>query len=225
MEDDSNVTDNFCTNCKVNLAEGQAHTEACKFLQKAELEKKKIQEKADKVIEKAKLELENKLANQKEQITKEAREQLLAEIKEEQKKKKELLQQKDDETKLKFIEKIIEFTPTDDENKINLDDLKKLSLKELMKFYRKIIKIQVAESKKYYEIKCPKCFEELGRTLSHDDAVKVLKNHKKDCPKMKNNNLGKWLLVGFAISLIAGSITFLHSNPHLLKKGKSEEDE
>lgn len=212
--------DNFCTICKVNLGAGQQHSEACNFLKKAELEKQKIQEKADKAIENAKLELEKKSKDETEKITKEVREQLEKEIADEKKKKKELLKKKDDETKLKFIAKIIQFTPN---NEISFEQLEKKSLDELMKFYRKIIQITVADKKNNFEITCPKCLKELGKTVTRDEAEQVLKNHKKDCPKMKNSNLGKWLLFGLLISMIGGSIAFVVSNKHILKKGKEDE--
>lgn len=213
--------DDFCINCKVNLSAGQPHSEACKFLKQAELEKQKIQEKADKAINDAKAELEAKSKNEKEKITKEVRNQLEKEIADEKKKKKELLKKKDDETKLKFIAKILQFTPS---NEVTSEQLEEKSLDELMKFYRKIIQITVAEKKNNFEITCPKCLKPLGKTETRDQAVELLKNHKNDCPKMKNSNLGKWLLAGLLLSLIAGSIAFVTSNKHILKKGKSKDD-
>lgn len=213
--------DQFCINCKVNLTQGQQHSEACNFLQKAEAEKKQIQEKADKAIQKAKDELEAKAKDEKEKITKEVREQLEKEIAEEKQKKKELLKKKDDEIKLKFIAKILQFVPNDE---VKFEDLENKTLDELMKYYRKIIQLQVAELKKKYNVSCPKCGIKLGKSNTEDEGRQMQKDHKKDCLKYKKSNLGNWLLVGFALSLIAGSVLFLHSNPHVLKKGKSKDE-
>ena len=212
--------DDFCINCKVNLGAGQEHSEACKFLKQAELEKQKIQDKANKAIENAKEELEKKSKDETEKITKEVREKLEKEIEEEKKKKKELLKKKDDETKLKFIAKILQFTPN---NEISFEQLEKKSLDELMKFYRKIIQITVADKKNNFEITCPKCLKPLGKTVTRDEAVELLKNHKNECPKFKNSNLGKWIVFGLVISMIAGSIAFVTSNKHILKKGKEDD--
>ena len=98
-----------------------------------------------------------------------------------------------------------------------------MSLDEIKKYYRKIIILTVEEKKMVHKITCPKCLKELGKTVTYDDAVKVLKNHKVNCPKMKDSNIGKWLIVGLLISMIAGSIAFVASNKHILKKGKRDD--
>ena len=211
--------ENFCINCKVNLDEND-HTQACKFIQKAEKERLEIERKANESIAKAKQELQSKLDDEKEKITKQVRKELEKEIADEKQKKQELLLKKDNETKQKFITKIIQFMPKDE---INVSALQKKPLKELMPFYTKIIKLTVAENNKKYSVSCPKCNISLGKSNTEEQGIEIQNQHKNDCTKNKKSNIGNWLILGFALSAIAGLSAFVLSNKHILKKGEKDE--
>ena len=212
--------DEFCITCKANLTQGQKHSESCKFLQDAEAEKKKIKEQADEAILKAKEELDKKLQQEKENITKEAKQQLLDEIEKEKQKTKELQIKKQNNIKSSFIKKILQF---DFQKQVTPEELEKMNLDDLMKYYEKIIKIHVADKKTNFKVSCPKCFIHLGNTITQQEAIQLQKSHKKSCPK--NSNIGKWILLGLTFAILSGvALAFTKSNPQLFKKGDSKNE-
>lgn len=214
-------SDEFCITCKANLTQDQPHSESCKFLQNAEAEKKKLKEESDLAIQKAQEEFEKTLAIQKEKITHEAREKILNEIAQEKAKIKELKIQKENQIKSSFINKILQF---DSQKQITTEELEKMNLNDLMKYYEKIIKIHVAEKKMKFIVSCPKCNISLGQTMTQEDAINLQKLHRKECPKYKSG-YAKWILIGITFMILSGvAVSFAKSNPQLFKNGEKKDE-
>lgn len=213
------MADEFCITCHANLTQKQAHSESCKFLQSAEAEQQRIKDESNIAIKKAQEEFQKTLEIEKDKITKEAKQQLLDEIEAEKQKIKELKLKKNNQIKESFIKKILQF---DSEKQITPEELEKLSLDEIVKYYQKIIKIHVADSKMNFKVTCLKCGAKLGQTVTEKEAEALLKSHNKKCPK--KSNAGNWIMFGIAICLISSvAFAFVKSNPHLLKKPKEDE--
>jgi len=215
------MADEFCVTCHANLTQKQAHSESCKFLQSAESEKQRIKDESDLAIKKAHEELQKTLEIEKEKITKEAKQNLLDEIEAEKQKIKELKIKKNNQIKESFIKKILQF---DSEKQVTTEELEKMNLDELIKYYEKIIKIHVVESKMNYKVSCPRCGEKLGQTVTEKEAKTLLKSHNKVCSK-KKSNVANWIALALVLGIISSvAISFANSNKHLFKKGDSKNE-
>jgi len=203
-ESDSQVPQNFCIECKSDLAK-ESHLKNCKNNLTAEqqteiLNKKLAQEQQD-----------AELAAEKKKKDDEQAELL----------KKELEKEQEKETKLKqtLIEKILKIDP-----KANIKSLKLLSLESLKVFYKGVTETLDNETRKISKIKvkCPKCQKYLGITTSFKEIQSMQKDHRKECEKIpKGTSTAIKLILGLAILGLALGTVFVYQNPHLFKKKDS----